>query len=685
MAKKSDYRKAGENNLKKKSETKKSVQSRKLRGVKENNGPLDQSDRQAESEAWYSLFTDFDIHLFREGRHIRLYEKFGSHEGEREGIKGTYFAVWAPNAEAVSVIGNFNRWNMQDNMLGARWDSSGIWEGFIPRVGHGEVYKYAIKTKSGNVIEKGDPFARYWEEAPHTASIIWNTAYKWEDTKWMEKRQRDAGQSQPMSVYEVHPGSWRRNTDEGNRSLTYAEMANDLVAYVKEMGYTHVEFMPIMEHPFYGSWGYQITGFFAATSRYGEPQGLMHMIDKFHQEGIGVILDWVPSHFPGDAYGLYEFDGTHLYEHADPRLGFHPDWKSYIFNYGRLEVRSFLISNAIFWLDKYHADGLRVDAVASMLYLDYSRKEGEWLPNVHGGNENIDAIAFLKAFNENVYKEFPDVVTIAEESTSWSLVSRPTYLGGLGFGQKWMMGWMHDTLEYFKKDPIHRKYHQNEITFSIMYAFTENFMLPLSHDEVVHGKGSLIGKMPGDEWQRFANLRLMFGFMYVHPGTKLMFMGGELGQYAEWNHEKSLDWHLLKYDLHRGLHDWVKDLNSFYRSSTALYELQFDNRGFEWIDYSDGENSIIVFMRKGNAPDDVIVVVCNFTPTPRHNYRIGVPFKGLCRELINSNDSKYGGSGLINQGMLTTEPEKIHGRDNAVVLNLPPLGITILKMTEEQE
>ncbi len=643
-----------------------------------------QKDGHADPVAGYSLFTEFDIHLFREGRHIRLYEKFGSHECEWEGIKGTYFSVWAPNAKAVSVIGNFNQWNIDENMLGARWDSSGIWEGFIPRIDHGEAYKYAIRTKSGNVVEKGDPFARFWEEPPRTASIKWNTGYEWNDAEWMENRKQAAGQSGPMSVYEVHPGSWRRKTDESNRSLTYVEMAVELVAYVKEMGYTHVEFMPVMEHPFYGSWGYQITGYFAATSRYGDPQGLMHLIDKFHQEGIGVILDWVPSHFPGDVHGLYEFDGTHLYEHADPRLGFHPDWKSYIFNYGRNEVRSFLISNAIFWFDKYHADGLRVDAVASMLYLDYSRKEGEWLPNKYGGNENIDAIAFLKSFNENVYNEFPDVVTIAEESTNWSQVSRPTYLGGLGFGQKWMMGWMHDTLEYFKKDPVHRKFHQNEITFSIMYAFTENFMLPLSHDEVVHGKGSLIGKMPGDEWQRFANLRLLYGFMYAHPGTKLMFMGGELGQYAEWNHEKNLEWHLLKYDLHKGLHDWVKDLNLFYRSSTALYELQFDHRGFEWIDYSDSESSIIVFMRKGHATDDVIIVVCNFTPTSRPDYHIGVPFQGKYQELINSDDLKYGGSGVINQGMLTTHPENIHGRENAVVLTLPPLGITMLKRSGEQ-
>jgi len=451
------------------------------------------------------------------------------------------------------------------------------------------------------------------------------------------------------------------------------------------MGYTHVEFLPLSEHPFYGSWGYQITGYFAPTSRYGDPQAMMYMIDKFHQEGIGVILDWVPSHFPGDAYGLLEFDGTKLYEHADPRKGFHPDWKSYIFNYGRPEVRSFLISNAVFWLEKYHIDGLRVDAVASMLYLDYSREDGEWIPNEYGGNENIEAITFLKEFNESVYREFPDCVTIAEESTSWSLVSRPTYIGGLGFGQKWMMGWMHDSLEYFKRDPIHRKYHQNELTFSIMYAFTENFMLPLSHDEVVHGKGSLIGRMTGDEWQKFANLRLLFGYMYAHPGTKLLFMGGELGQYAEWNHEKSIDWHLLEYDTHRGIHSWIKDLNSLYKETPALYELQFDYRGFEWLDYSDNESSVIAFLRKGSVEDEVIVVICNFTPAPRNNYRVGVPSRGMWKELINSDSLKYGGSGIINHGLFKSVPVKFHGRENSIAITVPPLGITILVKDRDDE
>ena len=462
-------------------------------------------------------------------------------------------------------------------------------------------------------------------------------------------------------------------------------MADELVVYLKEMGYTHVEFLPLMEHPFYGSWGYQITGYFAPTSRYGNPQDFMYMVDKLHQAGIGLILDWVPSHFPGDDHGLYRFDGTHLFEHSDPRKGFHPDWKSYIFNYGRNEVRSFLISNAVYWLEKFHVDGLRVDAVASMLYLDYSRKEGEWIPNEHGGNENIEAVTFLKEFNETVYGEFPDAMTIAEESTSWSMVSRPTYMGGLGFGQKWMMGWMHDTLEYFKKDPIHRKFHQNEITFSIMYAFTENFMLPLSHDEVVHGKGSILGRMPGDEWQKFANLRLLYGCMYAHPGTKLLFMGGEIGQYTEWNHEKGLDWNLLDYEPHKGIKQWIIDLNKFYKTTPALFELQFDYRGFEWLDYSDHENSVILFMRKGLKPEDTIVIACNFTPASRHNYRIGVPERGLWQEEINSDDLKYGGSGLLNPGMMKTVPVKMHGQDNSIAISIPPLAIVVLKRTDSKE
>lgn len=627
----------------------------------------------------YSLLTDFDIHLFREGQHFKLYEKLGSHVIEYKGKKGTYFAVWAPNAESVSVIGNFNHWNNEANYLTARWDSSGIWEGFIPGIDYGEAYKYTIRTPQGEVLEKGDPFARYWEEPPRTASIVWKMDYKWKDKEWMKNRMETAGEPKPYSVYEVHLGSWKMKAEGENRFLNYGELAHELADYVKDLGFTHVEFLPIMEHPFYGSWGYQITGYFAPSSRFGNPQDLMYMVDILHKAGIGVILDWVPSHFPVDEHGLARFDGTHLYEHADPRKGFHPDWKSYIFNYGRNEVKSFLISNALFWLDQYHIDGLRVDAVASMLYLDYSREEGEWIPNEHGGRENMEAIHFLQDFNINAYKEFPDIVTIAEESTSWSNVSKPVYMGGLGFGQKWMMGWMHDTLEYFKKDPIYRKYHQNEITFGIMYAFTENFMLPLSHDEVVHGKGSLIGRMPGDEWQRFANLRLLYGFMYSHPGTKILFMGGEFGQYSEWNHEKSLDWHLLDYQPHQNMLNWIRDLNSIYKDEKALYEFQFEDRGFEWIDYSDSEGSVVAFLRKGNDPDDYLVIICNFTPAPRYNYRIGVPQRGYWKEILNSDDLKYGGSGVINVGNLKSAPVRHYEREFSIAPTLPPLGITILK------
>ncbi len=548
-----------------------------------------------------SLLTDFDIHLFRSGKHFKLYEKLGAHPANFKNQQGTYFAVWAPNATAISVIGNFNHWQNGQQNLSPRWDESGIWEGFFPGIETGETYKFAIHSNTGEYLEKADPFAFYAEIAPRTASIIWDQKFSWNDSAWLEKRKSLIGKAQPYSVYEVHLGSWRRKPEDGNRSLSYKELIEYLVPYVKDAGFTHVEFLPVMEHPFFGSWGYQLTGYFAPTSRFGSPVEFMELIDAFHQAGVGVILDWVPSHFPGDAHGLFKFDGTHLYEHADPRKGFHPDWSSYIYNYGRNEVRSFLISNALFWLDRFHIDGLRVDAVASMLYLDYSRKAGEWEANVHGGNENLEAIMFLKEFNETVYGTYPDVITIAEESTAWPGVSRPTYLGGLGFGQKWMMGWMHDTLKYFKDDPVYRKYHQNEITFSIMYAFTENFMLPLSHDEVVHGKGSLIARMPGDEWRRFANLRLMYGYMFAHPGTKLLFMGGEFGQTGEWNHDQSINWDLLNYDLHKGILSLITDLNSLYKSEPALYQFAFSDRGFEWIDYSDRENSVMVFMRKGEA------------------------------------------------------------------------------------
>ncbi len=638
----------------------------------------------AEEKDNFSLLTDFDIHLFRSGKHYKLYEKLGAHSAEFKGQSGTYFAVWAPNATSISIIGNFNHWQNGQQNLNPRWDESGIWEGFFPGIEKGEVYKYAIHSNAGEYLEKADPFALYTEIPPRTASVVWENEYAWKDQPWLERRKSLAGKPQPYSVYEIHLGSWRRKPEDGNRSLSYRELIDELVPYIKGAGFTHVEFLPVMEHPFFGSWGYQLTGYFAPTSRFGSPEDFMALVDSFHHAGIGVILDWVPSHFPGDAHGLFKFDGTHLYEHADPRKGFHPDWSSYIYNYGRNEVRSFLISNALFWLDQFHIDGLRVDAVASMLYLDYSRKAGEWEPNQYGGNENLDAIMFLKEFNETVYGAHPDVITIAEESTAWPGVSRPTYLGGLGFGQKWMMGWMHDTLKYFKDDPIHRKYHQNEITFSIMYAFTENFMLPLSHDEVVHGKGSLIGRMPGDEWRKFANLRLMYGYMFAHPGTKLLFMGGEFGQTTEWNHDQSISWHLLDYNLHKGVLQLITDLNALYKEEPALYQFSFSDRGFEWVDYSDRENSVIVFLRKGEDSKETLVVVCNFTPEVRTQYRIGVPVRGTWKEIFNSDNLKYGGSGQLNLGLVHTPPVKYHGKDYSLAVTLPPLGISIFKLNEEQ-
>ena len=630
-----------------------------------------------------SLLTDFDVHLFKTGKHFRLYEKLGAHIVTFGRKKGVYFAVWAPNAKAVSVIGNFNGWNDTQTRMNPRWDESGIWEIFVPGLQKGEVYKYAIHSNTGDYLEKADPCAAYAEVAPKTASIVWPREYKWNDKKWLTDRKQLSDKPKPYSVYEMHMGSWRRRAEDGNRSLSYRELADELVTYLKEMHFTHVEFLPVMEHPFFGSWGYQITGYFAPTSRFGNPEEFMMLVDTLHQHNIGVILDWVPSHYPGDEHGIYKFDGTFLYEHADPRKGFHPDWKSYIFNYGRNEVRSFLISNAMFWLDQYHIDGLRVDAVASILYLDYSRKEGEWIPNQYGGNENIEAINFLKEFNETLYANFPDAITIAEESTAWPGVSKPTYLGGLGFGQKWMMGWMHDTLEYFKKEPVHRKYHQNEITFSVMYAFTENFMLPLSHDEVVHGKGSLLGRMPGDEWQRFANLRLLFGYMFTHPGTKLVFMGGEIAQSGEWNHDKSLDWHLLQYTPHAGVKTFMQELNVHYQAEPALYHYSFDPRGFQWIDYSDSENSVMAFQRKSDKKEDLLIVIFNFTPEVRQHYRIGVPFRGKWREIFNTDNLKYGGSGALNINDLPTSPIKYHQQDYSIQLTLPPLGMIVLKLYKE--
>jgi 1,4-alpha-glucan branching enzyme len=627
-----------------------------------------------------TLLTGHDIFLFKEGTHRRLYDKLGSHGMTVNGISGTYFAVWAPNAERVSVVGDFSQWNAASHPLKSRADGSGIWEGFIPGVSSGALYKYRIASRYHQYqVDKGDPFAFAWETPPRTASLVWDLSYEWDDREWMESRRKHNALDAPWAIYEVHLGSWRRVPEEGDRPLSYREMARQLADYVKEMGFSHVELLPVMEHPFYGSWGYQSSGYFAPTSRYGTPQDFMYFIDHLHQNGIGVILDWVPSHFPNDEHGLAYFDGTYLYEHQDPKKGFHPEWNSYIFNYGRHEVRAFLLSSALFWLDKYHIDGIRVDAVASMLYLDYARKAGEWIPNEHGGKENLEAIAFIRTLNEAIYRDHPDVQTIAEESTAWPMVSRPTYLGGLGFGMKWNMGWMHDTLNYFSQDPIHRKYHHDQLTFSIWYAFYENFALPLSHDEVVHGKGSLLGKLPGDDWQKFANLRLLFGYMYAHPGKKLLFMGGELAQWREWNHDVSLDWHLLQYPLHQGIQHWVRDLNHLYRTEGALHELDFTQEGFDWIDVHNWQESIISFLRKGRSTDEVILVVCNFTPVPRHNYRVGVPRGGFWREVLNSDATAYGGSAHGNLGGAEAAPVPAYGRYHSLSLTLPPLGVVFLK------
>ena len=628
----------------------------------------------------HSLFTDFDINLFKAGKHFKLYEKLGAHLIELNGVQGVYFAVWAPTAHSVSVVGDFNFWTQGEHELFVRWDSSGIWEGFIPNIQKGTTYKYKILSNNGGLVtEKADPFALYCEKPPHTASVVWDLNHKWEDSKWMKNRKEHNDLNKPYSVYEVHLGSWKRA--EENRFLTYLELAEDLVSYVKEMGFTHVEFMPIMEYPYDPSWGYQLVGYFAPTSRFGNPQDFMVLVDKLHQAGIGVILDWVPSHFPDDAHGLGYFDGSNLYEHPDRRKGYHPDWKSLVFNYGRNEVRSFLISNALFWLDHYHIDGLRVDAVASMLYLDYSRNDGEWEPNIFGGRENLDTISFLKEFNEVVYSNFEGVQTIAEESTSFPMVSRPTDVGGLGFGMKWMMGWMHDTLKYFQKETVYRKYHQNDLTFSMTYGFTENFMLPLSHDEVVYGKKSIADRMPGDEWQKFANLRLLYSYMFTHPGTNLLFMGGEFGQMKEWNFQESLDWHLLQYPVHNGVKELIKDLNSLYKSEPALYEKQFSPEGFEWINYLDHQNAVISYIRKGNDPKDNLIVVCNFTQVIRENYRIGVSKKGKLTEVFNSDLKKYNGSNVINASKVEIESSPYDGRDYSAELLLPPLSVTVFRIS----
>ena len=631
-----------------------------------------------------SLLNDQDLYLFNEGSHYRLYEKLGSHFMTVEGEEGTYFAVWAPNAGEIFVTGTFNGWNPGSHPLRLK-GTSGIWEGFIPGVTRGAAYKYHVVSRVNEYrYDKADPFAFHGEVSPDTGSVVWDLWYEWEDGEWMKDRHRRNAAGSPISIYEMHLGSWMRVPEEGNRVMTYRELAPRLVEYLTKMNFTHVEFLPVMEHPFYGSWGYQVTGFFAPTSRYGTPQDFMVLVDTLHRHGIGVILDWVPSHFTKDGHGLNYFDGTHLFEHADPRQGHHPDWDTQIFNYGRHEVQSFLLSNAYYWLDVFHADGLRVDAVASMLYLDYSRKEGEWIPNQYGGRENLEAISFLRRVSEEVYKERPDIVTIAEESTAWPLVSRPTYVGGLGFGMKWDMGWMHDTLLYMGQDPVHRKYHHNKLSFRLVYAFTENFVLPLSHDEVVHGKGSLLGKMPGDTWQKFANLRTLYGYMVGQPGKKLLFMGGEFGQWREWNHDGSLDWHLLGDPAHAGLSRWVEELNALYRREPALHELDFDPAGFEWVDCNDAEQSVLTFLRKGRSTDDIFLVVCNFTPVPRHNYRIGVPRGGFWREVLNSDAPAYGGSGQGNIGGVTAAPVSIHGRLHTLTVVVPPLATVFFRSEAEK-
>jgi 1,4-alpha-glucan branching enzyme len=630
------------------------------------------------------FLTDYDIHLLIEGSHYRAWEKLGAHPAEVGGKKGTWFAVWAPNARDVSVIGDFNGWKAGTNFLKNRGDC-GIWEGFIPGVDKGDLYKYTIVSNvKGYREDKADPYAFACEIRPQSSSMVWDlSGYEWGDQDWLAQRGRRHRADAAMAIYEVHLGSWMRNPEEGNRWLTYRELAPKLSEYVKEMGFTHVELLPVSEYPLDESWGYQTIGYFAPTSRFGTPQDFMYFIDVLHQSGIGVILDWVPAHFPKDAHGLGFFDGTHLYEHADPRKGEHRDWGTFIFNYGRREVSNFLLTNALFWLEIYHIDGLRVDAVASMLYLDYSREEGEWIPNEYGGRENLEAVAFLKRFNELVYERYPDVITVAEESTAWPMVSRPTYLGGLGFGFKWNMGWMHDTLLYLSKDPLYRKYHHNTLTFSLLYAFHENFILPFSHDEVVHGKGSMIGKMPGDDWQKFANLRLLYGYMYLHPGKKLLFMGDEIGQWAEWNHDSSLEWHLLQHDPHRGLQRWVQDLNNLLKEKRALFEQDFEPAGFAWIDCHDSQQSVLSFLRQGRNAEDVVVCACNFTPVPRYNCRLGVPLGGWWKEALNSDAPLYAGSGQRNMGGVQASPGASHGYYHSLNITLPPLGIVVFYPADE--
>lgn len=634
----------------------------------------------AKKDQW---LTDYDIHLFSEGTHFHSYQKLGSHFVQQNGERGVHFAVWAPNARRVSVVGDFNNWDDVSSPLNLVGET-GIWHGFLPGVSAGTSYKYSIQSNfDGGHYLKADPYALYAEIPPRSASVVWDISdFEWGDQEWMQGRGEKHNYDRPFAVYEVHLGSWKRKPEQNDAFLTYRELAEQLPAYVLDMGFTHVQFLPVMEHPFDGSWGYQALSYFAPTSRHGTPQDFMHLVDSLHQAGIGVIVDWVPGHFPCDGHGLGLFDGTHLYEHADRRQGFHPDWETYIFNFGRREVANFLISSALFWLEKYHIDGLRVDAVASMLYLDYSREDGEWIPNAYGGRENLEAIAFLKHFNELVYERHPDVMTIAEESTAWPMVSRPTYVGGLGFGFKWNMGWMNDVLSYMRKDPVYRSYHHNNLTFGLLYAFHENFILPLSHDEVVHGKCSLLRQMSGDDWQKFANLRALFGYMYGHPGKKLLFMGGEFGQWDEWDANRSLDWHLTQYGPHQGIQNWVRDLNRLVRSEPALYQIDFDYQGFSWVDCHDAAQSVVSFLRNGYNPEDTVLCVYNFTPVPRSHYRIGVPREGYWEELLNSDSESYGGSGIGNLGGVSAEHIPTHGQPCSLSLTLPPVSALFFRLSK---
>ena len=625
------------------------------------------------------VLSDYDLYLFSQGNNYKIYEKLGAHRWKHQDIEGLLFALWAPSAARVSVLGDFNQWDGRRHPMRNRGDS-GVWELFIPHLRDKILYKFEIRTQKGTLLIKADPFAFRFEQRPKTAAIVYDLEdFSWNDQEWMDSRARMTPLKRPMSIYEIHLGSWRRRVEEGNRWLNYREIAEELVPYVKEMGFNYVELLPLSEHPFDGSWGYQVTGYYAATSRYGSPEDLMYLVDRCHAEGIGVILDWVPAHFPKDSYALEYFDGTHLYEHEDPRQGVQKDWDTLIFNYGRMEVRNFLVANALFWLDKYHMDGLRIDAVASMLYLDYSRKDGEWIPNRYGGRENLEAIEFIKNLNTKIYEHFPGVVTIAEESTAWPGVTLPVHLGGLGFMFKWNMGWMHDMLTFMSKDPVHRRYHMNMLTFALLYAFHENFILPLSHDEVVHGKASLLAKMPGDDWQKFANLRLLLGYMFAEPGKKMLFMGGEFGQWKEWDHDQALEWHLLQFETHRGLHDFVKELNRIYHSEPAMYELDFEPSGFEWIDFRDADSSVVSCIRRGEDDAQSLVFVFNFTPALRRGYRIGAPKPGAYKELLNSDAACFGGSNLGLDGGITADSIPWHGQPCSLELLLPPLGMLILK------